>query len=127
MSGARYAQFNKDPVAGLREQAENARSTSGQLLERVVGFLYKVERHRARGVSTETIRIPRRRFPRNYLPSSVEAVMVARCFETQNESASAAVPGPCHFHFAGDDICVLEPSGLTAGKDYNLTFLIITE
>lgn len=120
MIGPRHTTIDSDPTVAAEQNAENARDTLDALSTKVAGSLVTISSYTANGSTTTKI-------PLVATAAAPSAVVLVRAFAVSDPGADCGASPRANFYYDGSSYAlnVYEPSGLTAGVVYALTFLIV--
>ena len=115
----RHISFSKDQKVAAEQASENARDANLALAGKVSGYYVVVNAYAAQGLTTVTLPLATQSKQKPMAVLCVNAVATYDPGTTVNASTMR------NFSFANGSINTFEPSGLTAGTVYNLTFLVL--
>ena len=119
MTELRNTSFSGNAADDALRSAENARDANTALAERVLGYVVGPTLYTAAGATTSTMGVACLRQPKGVL-------LLNAALNTDPASDLGAV-SRCNFQWdsATNTANVFEPSGLTAGSVYSITFLVV--
>lgn len=119
MTELRHTSFSGNATDDALRSTENARDANVAIGERVLGFVWGPFVYTAQADTTKVIGIPCTRRP--------AGVLLLNAFLGTSPADDLGAVTRCNFVWdaASSVAQVFEPSGLTAGSVYSLTFLVV--